>query len=284
MASLWTFRRRRLLVGAALLAVLAAAGVTISAVGGSPSQRRSPLASPTVAAPAAKSAASGVPHAHALVANPPLVNPAETGLQAQVDKQLAQAESPQALAAALVLRVPAPATTAAFPPLSESARQDYYDFAVAFTTELLDINYAADSRAEVLAWAQSEEAPNTFPGVPAGIANKALYASLADPSLPGGSPSPLPDASGWAANAASHVTQAVTGLQVETSPDWESVISQGWQPRDQLATIQVVTGTITTTRPGQKPAAQPFSLTLALGTSRYHVGYGAISASDYQAG
>lgn len=269
--------------------VLAAAVVTVSAVGRSSSRLRAPLASstvapPTVSAPAAKTAVSGVPPAHALVANPPLVNPAETGLQAQVDRQLAQAESPQALAAALVLRVPAPATTAAFPSLSESARQGYYDFAVAFSTELLDINYAADSRAEVLAWAQSEEAPNTFPGVPAVIGNKALYASLADPTLPGGSPSPLPDASGWAASAASHVTQAVTGLQVETSPDWESVISQGWQPRDQLATIQVVTGTITTTTPGQKPAAQPFSLTLALGTSRYHVGYGAISASDYQAG
>jgi len=155
-----------------------------------------------------------------LVANPPLLNPAETGSQAQIDKQLAAAESPQALAAALVLRVPTPATTPAFPALPESARQDYYDFAVEFTRELLHIDYATDSRAEVLAWAQSEEAPNTFPGVPARIANEALYGSLADPDLPGGSPSPLPDPSGWAANAADHLTQTVTGLQVETSPDW----------------------------------------------------------------
>ena len=43
-----------------------------------------------------------------LVANPPLLDPVEKGVQGQIDKQLASAESPQALAAALVLRVPDP--------------------------------------------------------------------------------------------------------------------------------------------------------------------------------
>ena len=80
------------------------------------------------------------------------------------------------------------------PAVPTADRGDPGAYAIAFATELLDTNYAVQSRAALLAWAEHEEAPNTLPGVPATVAGKALVLSLADPDLPGGSPSPTPSA------------------------------------------------------------------------------------------
>ena len=147
----------------------------------------------------------------------------------------------------------------------------------------MDTNYATQSRAALLAWAEHEEAPNTLPGVPASVAGKALVLSLADPSLPGGTPSPTPSAAQWATDAEAGVSQSVSDVQAEVDPDWTQIISEGWQPRDPLMTIETVTGTHDG-RDQRVSSLHPesFSLTLTLGSAAYvRAGYGAVAAGDW---
>ena len=136
-------------------------------------------------------------------------------------------------------------------------RSDPSAFAIAFTTELLDTNYDVQTLDALLAWAEYEVAPNTLPGVPATVAGKALVLSLADPDFPGGSPSPVPSAAQWVVDGQSGVRQSVTDVQAEVDPDWTQIISQGWQPRDPLMTIETVTGTLTVATNGVAAPPSP---------------------------
>jgi hypothetical protein len=70
----------------------------------------------------------------------------------------------------------------------------------------------------------------------------------------------------------------VAGLSAVVDPSW-SQQSSGVQYPDPLMTVEDVTGTITTTIPGQPASARPLSLTLGLGSALHHRGYGAVSAS-----
>jgi hypothetical protein len=205
-----------------------------------------------------------------------------TAVQKEIDGQLAQAETPASITAAEETSIPAPAVSTAYPLIPAVDRSDPTAFAIAFATELLDTNYATQSRAELLAWADYEEAPNTLPGVPTSVAGKALVLSLADPGLPGGTPSPTPSAAQWASDGQRGEVQSVSALQAEIDPDWTQIISEGWQPRDQRMTIEVVTGTMTVSINGQPVPPQSFSFTLTLGSSaRVRGGYGAVAAGDW---
>jgi hypothetical protein len=205
-----------------------------------------------------------------------------TAIERQVDTELAQAETPSAVAAAAAADVPAPATSAAYPSIPLADGSDPTAYAIAFATELLDTNYSLQTRAELLAWAEHEEASNTLPGVPASVAGKSLVLSLSDPGLPGGTPSPTPSASQWAANAEGGVTQSVDNVEAEVDPDWAQIIAEGWQPRDARMTIETVTGTVTVTSNGQAARPESFSLTLTLGTAAHvPAGYGAVAAGDW---
>jgi hypothetical protein len=206
----------------------------------------------------------------------------QSALQQQIDAELAKAETPATIAAALRTTVPAPAVSAAYPSVPPAGRGDPGAYAIVFTTELLDTNFALQSRGALLAWAEHEEAPNTLPGVPASVAGKALVLSLADPDLPGGSPSPVPSAAQWVADAAGGVSQSVADVQAEVDPDWTNIISQGWQPRDPLMTIETVTGTLTVATNGMAAPPESFSLTLTLGSAVHaRAGYGAVAAADW---
>jgi hypothetical protein len=210
------------------------------------------------------------------------VEPAATAIEKQVDVELAEAETPASLGAAEAASVPAPATSAAFPSIPQTDSSDPTAYAIAFVTELLDTNYATQSRAALLAWAEHEEAPNTLPGVPASVAGKALVLSLADPDLPGGTPSPTPSTAQWATDADEGVTQSVSDVESEVDPDWAQIIAEGWQPRDPRLTIQTVTGTLTVTTEGRAAPPESFSLTLTLGTAAHMTaGYGAVAAGDW---
>ena len=206
----------------------------------------------------------------------------QTAIQRQIDAELAQAETPAAIAAAQRSTVAAPADSTAYPSVAAVDRGDPGTYAVAFTTELLDTNFTLQSRDALLAWAEHEEAPNTLPGVPASVAGKALVLSLADPDLPGGSPSPVPSAPQWVADATSGVSQSVADVQAEVAPDWTQIISEGWQPRDPLMTIETVTGTMTVTTNGVTAAPESFSLSVTLGSAAdVRAGYGAVAVADW---
>jgi hypothetical protein len=205
-----------------------------------------------------------------------------TGIQMEIDGQLAQAETPASITAAEKTGIQAPGVSSAYPSIPVVDRSDPSAFAIAFATELLDTNYATQSRAALLAWAEYDESPNTLPGVPTAVAGKALVLSLADPNLPGATPSPTPSATQWASNGQSGVVQSVSGLQAEIDPDWTQIISEGWQPRDPLMTIEIVTGTMTVSTRGHTAAPESFSLTLTLGSAAYErAGYGAVAAGDW---
>lgn len=286
MRAVWMFRRRVVIVAALAVVVLVAAmTAVVSAHSPQPDQgARRPSAQPANQVPRGGRGSRGKAPVATKAYTPSLVNPPDTPVQRQVDAELSTAESPASIAAAEAIDVPAPAVSKKFPAVPATDQVDATAYAGAFATELLDIDYATDTRYELLAWAQSEEAANTLPGVPASVANKALYGSIAYPDLPGGTPSPAPSAADWAADTRAGLAQQVSNLQVSESPEWTSVIATGWQPVDELMSIQVITGTLTTTGPGRPPAATSFSLTLTVGSAAHHPGLGAVAAGQWQEG
>ena len=213
---------------------------------------------------------------------PGTVQPAATASQERIDAKLAGAESPGVIARLEGLPVPAPRASAAFPPLPAADSSDAVRWCLAFVGELLDLDYAHQSRSGLLAWAESQEAPNRMPGVPLSVAGKALVASLEDGAAQGASP--LPSAQRWAVLAASRTTWRVSGLSATTARSWDKLLGAGWSPADPLATIEDVTGRLTTARPGQRSTTSGFSLTVMLGSAAFHPGYGAVAVGDWHMG
>jgi hypothetical protein len=281
MRSLWALHRQ-LVIGVAVCVVLVVSAAVVVAFSrnGHPTATRSPTAHPARSAPATTTTRSSPPQSELT----PKIKSPQTAVQRQIDTELAQAETLAAIAAARATSVPAPAVSAAYPAVPVVDRSDATAYAIAFTTELLDINYATQTRAGLLAWAEYEEAPNTLPGVPTDVAGKALVLSLSDPDLPGGSPSPVPSPAGWAADATARVSQQVTDVAAEVDPDWTQIVSEGWQPADPLMTIETVTGNLTVTTNGQATAPESFTLALTLGSAAHVRGYGAVAAGDWAVG
>jgi hypothetical protein len=202
-------------------------------------------------------------------------------VQTQTDQRLAQAESSDAIAAAAATALPNPAYSACYPAVAGAARDDPGAYALAFAAELLDRDYAGQSRTQLFAWAQAEEAPNTLPGVPSALSGKALVLSLVAPGLPGGSgPSPVPSAASWADLARVHASQMASGLQAVVDPDWTGLVSSGWQPVDPAMTIMSVTGTLTIDEVGRS-TTESFALTVTLGSAAARPGYGAVAVDDW---
>jgi hypothetical protein len=280
MRALWIFHRRLIVAAALTVGLTVSAGVVlVGSRHGSPDATHLTVTRSAKSTPPSKAGTVTAPR-HRIPVR--LVEPAATAIEKQVNAELSAAETPASVAAAEATNVPVPATSAAYPSTPATDRSDPTAYAIAFATELLATNYAAQSRAALLAWAEHEEAPNTLPGVPASVAGKALVLSLSDPSLPGGTPSPTPSASQWATDAEEGVTQSVSGVDAEVDPDWAQITSEGWQPRDPRLTIETVTGTLTVTTEGHSAPPQAFSLTLTLGTAAHvHTGFGAVAAGDW---
>ena len=281
MRSLWSIHRR-LVIGAVVgvVLVVSAAVVIATSRNGHPSATRSSAAHPARSAPATTTTTSSPRQ----LAPTPTIKPPQTPVQKEIDTELAQAETPAAIAAAKATSVPAPAVSTLYPAVPIVDRSDPTAYAIAFATELLDTSYASQTRAGLLAWAEHEEAPNTLPNVPADVAGKALVLSLADPNLPGGSPSPVPSPAEWAADATAGVSQQVSDVAAEVDPDWTEIVSEGWQPADPLMTIETVTGNLTVTTKGQAAAPDSFTLTLTLGSAAHVRGYGAVAAGNWTVG
>lgn len=203
--------------------------------------------------------------------------------------------------------MPAGGYSSAYPAIPAAATTDELTYAKAWITELLDINYRTQSRSGLLAWAVEGEAANTLPGIPSNVKDKALYASLADPSL-GGQPgtTPVPSPSRWAANAKAGVVQRVSGIETSVDPHWTMLVGEGFVPIDPLLALVDVSGILTTRQQRQttaaltvpvhgkspKPVTEPsraatvvstvqFKAVLTVGSALHHPGYGAVSVDDW---
>jgi len=283
MRLIWEFHRRAV-VAAAVAAIVVAAALGLALVG--PRRQAAttppPPRHPAVATSTTRPAPLGptVANNTAASSGPLRVTPPQTQTQEQVDSELAGSESAASIAQAESDTVPAPAVSAAYLAIPVSEETDPTAYALAFATELLDINYRSQTRTGLLGWAEYEEAPDTLPGVPAQIADKSLVGSLAYSGLAGAEASPVPPARQWPAPD-SRVVQQVSGLTATVAPDWTQLLTGGWEPVDPLMTIMAVTGTITVTVDGKPGPTRSFSMALILGGAGHHPGYGAVAVSAW---
>ena len=155
MRSLWVFHRRLVVAVAIVVVLVLSTGVVLAESHRVvPHQKESPASGPAArgsqVAPktqthSIKQSQSKSPIRH-LIANS-LTHPPQTVVQKRVDTELAQAETSASIFAARESGVPVPAVSAAYPSIPTADRSDPSAYAVAFATELLDTNYATQSRA-----------------------------------------------------------------------------------------------------------------------------------------
>jgi hypothetical protein len=222
-------------------------------------------------------AASRVSHEDALLALPsfhPLrVTPPQTAIERTIDEGFAQSWIGESASEAASL--PNAATCPAFPAIDASDSRGPSTYALAFTQELLDLDFATSTRRELLAWASYNNAPNSLATMPAPINLKVLPASLST------SPAPVPTSRKWRQLAASRTVWRVGGLVTSVNPTWTQLLATGWQPVDPLMAMYDVSGTLTVTTPGQAPEVESFFFVLTLGGASWHPGYGAVVLNDW---
>ena len=176
---------------------------------------------------------------------------------------------------------PPPQASPAFPPIPTSRRTlSAGTYARHFVRELLDVNFATDSRSELLAWANLNVAP--IPLVPIPQRLTPLYLTWL---LRGGEgATAVPSAATWSQLAAEHVTWHASGIQTTTRSTWTSVLADGLDPPDARMDLLAVTGTLTVTQPGHPLLSERFSLHLDTGTAMYEPGYGVSSLDHWTLG
>jgi hypothetical protein len=179
------------------------------------------------------------------------------------------------------MQVPPPAVSGGWPSLPVIEAPGAW--AESFLGALLDVDYARRSGRALGPWLEAEEAPDLLPGVPASVADKVLYVSLLDPSAAGEQASPVPTARRWAALGREGATQRASDLEVQVDPGWAQLLSSGWQPVDPRMVVLDVSGLLTDNTASALEAHR-FSCSVALGSARWHAGYGAVAVGDWQEG
>jgi hypothetical protein len=270
-------RARRFPVAAAIAATVLAAVVGYQVTR---SQPGSPARRPPGEAASDRTASGRQPSTTSRTYSPPRVSPPNDAVQSQVDEELARAETQSSLDPAVGKDLPHGSDSTEYPAVPNADRQDPSAYATAFVAEMLGRVYGRQSRTQLLAWAQSESAPNTLPGVPVGLASESLVLSLVAPDSSDG---PLPSVGQWTALATKDTSQTVMGVQTQVDPDWLALISTGWEPVDPAMTMLSVTGTLAT-HAGGGVGAQPFAFVLTLGSSSTRPGYGAVAVDDWTVG
>jgi hypothetical protein len=206
--------------------------------------------------------------------------PPGTPVQEQYDQAFSQGLSAlSGMAAAQDLSVPPPAVGGGWPALPVQETPE--GWAEVFTSGLLTVDFAHQSRTALAAWLQAQEAPELIPGVPAGVQDKVLFISLLAPGLFGGQPTPVASSSQWAGNARGGVRQAVSDLTVQADPGWAQVVAAGWQPSDVRMTEEDVSGLVEVHQAGGA-ASHRFRLQVIVGSSRWRGGYGTVAVSGWQ--
>ncbi|MBW4030109.1 MAG: hypothetical protein HIU57_05440 [Acidobacteria bacterium] len=210
--------------------------------------------------------------------HPLRVVPPQTAVQQTVDQSLVQ-QSAQGISVLNSSTWTAPALSRRFGPIDSADLSSATLYAMAFTQELLDINFATSTRRQLLAWADYNDAPYCLGHVPASLAARVLGVSLTTSSSP--SSSPVPSATIWSKFAASRMSWSVSGLVVSVSPTWTQALSAGWEPVDPLMGIYDVSGSLRVTSPGHDAVVKSISFALTLGGALLHPGYGAVALDNW---
>ena len=210
--------------------------------------------------------------------HPLRVVPPQTAVQRTVDQSLAQ-QSAQGTSMLTGATWTAPALSAPFPAIDSADVPSPSLFAVAFTQELLDIDFAASTRKQLLAWANDNDAPYSLGSVPASLASRVLVVSLTESSSPGHAP--IASATMWSTFAASRISWSVSGLVVSVNPTWTQALSAGWEPVDPLMGIYDVSGVLTISTPGHDAVVKSVFFALTLGGALLHPGYGVVALDDW---
>jgi hypothetical protein len=205
--------------------------------------------------------------------HPLRVTPPQTAIERTVNQGFEQEWSSESVVTAAML--PEASTSMAFPPIAVSDVQAPSTYALAFTQELLDVDFATSTREELLAWASYNNAPNGIVAIPALINLKVLPASLTM------SPTPVPTLTEWRKLTATRTTWRVSGLVTSVSPIWTQLLATGWQPVDPLMAMLDVSGTLTVTTPSEAPDVESIFFVLTLGGASWHAGYGAMALNDW---
>lgn len=268
-------RTRRIVVGVGVaLALLVIAGALAIAMAGNKTRPRTP------ASPAPRS--SSLPAGRWHPVPPATTIPQQTPVQMEYDHGFehgfSSPKNQRVVALAEALRLPAPAISGGWPTLPTSNTPGTWTRE--FVHGLLDVNFAHQSRSGLGAWLVAQEAPDLMPGVPPGFQNRALYVSVMEPQITGQAP-PVPSATQWKADAVAGVRWSVRGLQVQLDPQWQSMISAGWQPRDLRAAVEDVSGVLTITH-GTATTTLRFSMVLQVGSAHWRRGYGAVLVSNWK--
>lgn len=260
-------------VAAAVVVALAAAGLVVI-LGGSTAGRRPAV---TAGRPRRRSPATTLTHVDNRHYRPSYL-PAVPGAVSPF--------SASQLAALETLSPPTPAYPPSLPAVPVAARSDAVGFALAFSAELLDINFARESRSDLARWAQASSAATLFQGVPFAAATNTLYASLFVPTSMGEPPAadPVPSAAAWQNEARSGLVWHVSALAAAPDPNWEVALASGAAAlRDPLLTVYVVSGTLRATRDGRQLFANRFTFGLGMGSALHYPGYGAASVGGWEA-
>lgn len=176
-----------------------------------------------------------------------------------------------------------PADGPHFPAIRE-ATQDPADYARSFVTELFTVDFARDSRGELLAWAQYEDSPLRSPDYPPRDWDKVLVDSLTDATWEDTTDTPVPSSGAWLALQAERAAQTVTDIVVSADPQWEQLVVGGYQSPDPLTTVRDVSLTVVRHLVvAGRTTTQRFSIALSvqLGSSPRHTGYGAAVTNNY---
>jgi hypothetical protein len=201
------------------------------------------------------------------------VQPPQTAVERAVNAAMVKNSLP-GLAVLATAKCPSPATSSRFRSIGTPNSASATLYAMAFTQELLDLDFVTSTRDGVLAWANDNNAPNTLMGLPTSLSAKALCLSLTS------GPSPVPSSSAWNLLATTRTSWRVSGLVVSVNPAWIQAMNSGWTSIDPLMVIYDVSGLLTVTTPGHPPVVKSIAFALTLGGASLHSGYGAV-ALDY---
>jgi hypothetical protein len=201
------------------------------------------------------------------------VRPPQTAVERAVNAAMVKNSQP-GLAVLATAKCPSPSTSARFRSIGAPDSASATLYAIAFTQELLDLDFATSTSDDLLAWANDNNAPNTLTGLPTSLSAKSLCLSLTS------GPSPVPTTAAWNLLAKNRTTWRVSGLVVSVNPAWIQAMNSGWTSIDPLMVIYDVSGLLTVMTPGHPPVVKSIAFALTLGGALWHPGYGAV-ALDY---